>query len=96
MRFLQRQRLVASSNIQDSHSDNNLGWLHSIRQVSGLMMQETNACTPCHGTGKIFREKDRCRKCKGERVVEEKKVLEIYIPRGSKCVWLLFHFFRIY
>ncbi|KAL8656752.1 MAG: hypothetical protein Q9226_002566 [Calogaya cf. arnoldii] len=38
----------------------------------------------CKGTGNIYRDKDRCKKCKGERVVEEKKVLEIYIPRGSK------------
>ncbi|KAI9858362.1 MAG: hypothetical protein M1830_006337, partial [Pleopsidium flavum] len=32
----------------------------------------------------IFKEKDRCKKCKGNRVTEERKVLEIYIPRGSK------------
>ncbi|KAL8768937.1 MAG: hypothetical protein Q9209_004992 [Squamulea sp. 1 TL-2023] len=38
----------------------------------------------CKGTGNIYRDKDRCKKCKGERVVEEKKMLEIYIPRGSK------------
>ena len=50
----------------------------------GLVTQETVICSPCKGTGKIYREKDRCKKCKGERVVEEKKVLELYIPRGSK------------
>lgn len=50
----------------------------------GLVTQETVICRSCKGTGKIYRDKDRCKKCKGERVVEEKKVLEIYIPRGSK------------
>ncbi|KAI4254611.1 MAG: hypothetical protein LQ352_002992 [Teloschistes flavicans] len=38
----------------------------------------------CQGTGKVYKDKDKCKKCKGERVVEEKKVLELYIPRGSK------------
>ncbi|KAI4290475.1 MAG: hypothetical protein L6R35_000258 [Caloplaca aegaea] len=50
----------------------------------GLMTQETVICNPCKGTGKVYRDKERCKKCKGERVVEEKKVLELYIPRGSK------------
>jgi DnaJ family protein A protein 2 len=31
----------------------------------------------------VFKEKDKCRKCKGKRVTSEKKVLEIYIPRGA-------------
>ncbi|KAL8693117.1 MAG: hypothetical protein Q9218_002003 [Villophora microphyllina] len=38
----------------------------------------------CKGTGKVYKDKEKCKKCKGERVVEEKKVLELYIPRGSK------------
>ncbi|KAL8798821.1 MAG: hypothetical protein Q9182_006365 [Xanthomendoza sp. 2 TL-2023] len=50
----------------------------------GYVTQETVVCRPCKGTGNIYRDKDRCKKCKGERVVEEKKVLELYIPRGSK------------
>ncbi|KAI4201044.1 MAG: hypothetical protein LQ346_002247 [Caloplaca aetnensis] len=52
----------------------------------GLMTQETVICNSCKGTGKVYREKERCKKCKGERVVEEKKVLELYIPRGSKYI----------
>lgn len=52
----------------------------------GLVTQETVICNSCKGTGNVFRDKERCKKCKGERVVEEKKVLELYIPRGSKYV----------
>lgn len=40
-------------------------------------------CDSCSSTGSTFRDKDRCRKCKGRRVLEEKKVVEVYIPRGS-------------
>jgi DnaJ-class molecular chaperone len=46
--------------------------------------QEQVPCSNCRSTGQVFREKDRCKKCKGECVTEEKKVLEVYIPRGSK------------
>jgi DnaJ family protein A protein 2 len=60
------------------------GWNQTLRQVGpGLMTQENAPCSACKATGEMFREKDRCRKCKGTCVVEEKKVLEIYIPRGS-------------
>ncbi|KAL8952815.1 MAG: hypothetical protein Q9222_001287 [Ikaeria aurantiellina] len=50
----------------------------------GLVSQETVVCSSCRGTGTTYKEKDRCKRCKGERIVEQKKVLELYIPRGSK------------
>jgi len=56
-----------------------------LRQVGpGLVTQERMVCDNCTGTGKIFKEKDRCKKCKGKRTTSEKKVLEIYIPRGAR------------
>ncbi|KAI9759207.1 MAG: hypothetical protein M4579_002494 [Chaenotheca gracillima] len=56
-----------------------------LRSVGpGLVTQTTVPCHSCDGTGNVFREKDRCRKCKGKRVVEEKKMLELYVPRGSR------------
>lgn len=55
-----------------------------LRQVGpGLVTQERMICEPCSGTGNVFKEKDRCKKCKGKRTTSEKKVLEIYIPRGA-------------
>lgn len=61
------------------------GCNQSLRQVGpGLVTQENVPCGNCKSTGKVYRDKDRCRKCKGECVTEEKKVLEVYIPRGSK------------
>ncbi|KAI5806973.1 hypothetical protein EDC01DRAFT_699917 [Geopyxis carbonaria] len=62
------------------------GWIQTARQVgAGLITQETVACGSCSGTGEVFRDKDRCKRCKGACVVEEKKVLEIYIPRGARA-----------
>lgn len=61
------------------------GWNQSLRQVGpGLVTNENVPCGNCRSTGQVFRDKDRCRKCKGECLTEEKKVLEVYIPRGSK------------
>ncbi|KAL8786195.1 MAG: hypothetical protein Q9195_008314 [Heterodermia aff. obscurata] len=61
------------------------GSKQGLRSVGpGLVAQETVLCSVCRGTGSIFKDKDRCKKCKGNRVVEARKVLELYIPRGSR------------
>lgn len=63
------------------------GFMRGLRSVGpGLVTQETAICSSCKGSGKIFKEKDRCKKCKGERVTEARATLEVYIPRGSKYV----------
>ncbi|KAF2867722.1 hypothetical protein BDV95DRAFT_581616 [Massariosphaeria phaeospora] len=55
-----------------------------LRQVGpGLVTQETVPCGNCSGSGQLFKEKERCKKCKGKKVVESKNVLELYIPRGA-------------
>ena len=61
------------------------GAVVGLRSVGpGLVTQERMVCEPCSGTGKVFKEKDKCKKCKGKRTTSEKKVLEIYIPRGAR------------
>ncbi|KAF8442408.1 hypothetical protein L210DRAFT_3209972 [Boletus edulis BED1] len=39
-------------------------------------------CTECNGEGSKIREKDRCKKCKGEKTVKEKTRQEIFIEKG--------------
>ncbi|KAI9856515.1 MAG: hypothetical protein M1813_008893 [Trichoglossum hirsutum] len=61
------------------------GYTQGLRSVGpGLVTQESVTCNSCKGAGKLFKERDRCRKCKGDRVIEKTNFLEIYIPRGSK------------
>ncbi|KAF1849546.1 DnaJ-domain-containing protein [Cucurbitaria berberidis CBS 394.84] len=56
-----------------------------LRQVGpGLVTQETVPCGNCQGSGQVIPEKQRCKKCKGKKVVESKNVLELYIPRGAR------------
>lgn len=50
----------------------------------GLVQQVTIPCGTCNGRGSFFADKDKCKKCKGARTVQTKKVLELYIPPGSR------------
>ncbi|KAF2860010.1 DnaJ-domain-containing protein [Piedraia hortae CBS 480.64] len=60
------------------------GMTSRLRPVGpGLVTQETVPCSTCHGKGSFYVDKDKCKKCKGERTVKQKKLLELYIPRGS-------------
>ncbi|KAI1979618.1 DnaJ-like protein xdj1 [Ophidiomyces ophidiicola] len=62
-----------------------LGRKEAVVQIApGLMTQSMTECNVCDGLGHFFQAKDKCKKCKGSRVTEERKLLEIYIPRGAK------------
>lgn len=54
-----------------------------LRQMGPMLRRETLPCDHCQGSGMYYKEKDRCKKCKGKRTAKETKVLEMYIPRGS-------------
>ena len=43
-------------------------------------------CNSCKGASHVFKDKDQCKRCKGERITVEKKALELYVPPGAKCV----------
>ncbi|OZJ04907.1 hypothetical protein BZG36_02504 [Bifiguratus adelaidae] len=54
-----------------------------IRQLgAGMLQQMSVPCSACNGKGEIIKDKDRCKKCKGDKVIEEKKVLDIFIDKG--------------
>lgn len=60
-----------------------------VRQVlsqvgPGMLTQRMVECGACEGTGQVWNPKDKCKKCKGKRTTEEKKQLELYIPRGAR------------
>jgi DnaJ family protein A protein 2 len=39
-------------------------------------------CNDCRGSGQVISEKDKCGQCRGQKVVQEKKVLEVHIEKG--------------
>ncbi|AQK64135.1 Chaperone protein dnaJ 3 [Zea mays] len=57
----------------------------TIRQLGPSMIQQMQQpCNECKGTGESINEKDRCPGCKGEKVVQEKKVLEVHVEKGMQ------------
>ncbi|KAM5556142.1 dnaJ protein [Rosa sericea] len=57
----------------------------SIRHLGPSMVQQIqHACNDCKGTGETMRAKDRCGQCKGEKVVQEKKVLQVHVEKGMQ------------
>lgn len=56
-----------------------------IRQLGPGMVQQMQAvCPTCKGDGTAVDPKDRCTNCNGNRVISEKKILDVHIERGMK------------
>lgn len=55
----------------------------SIRQLGPNMIQQMqHVCSDCRGSGETISEKDKCGQCKGQKVVQDKKVLEVHVEKG--------------
>jgi DnaJ family protein A protein 2 len=50
----------------------------------GMVQQLQERCRQCGGEGEVIKAKDRCKKCNGDKVVEESKVLDIFIEKGMQ------------
>lgn len=56
-----------------------------LRQIGpGMVQQMQSACNACNGEGKSIDERDKCKGCKGQKVVKDRKVLEVHIEKGMK------------
>jgi DnaJ family protein A protein 2 len=57
----------------------------SIRQLGPNMIQQMqHVCPDCRGTGETISEKDKCGQCKGQKVVQDKKLLEVHVEKGMQ------------
>lgn len=55
----------------------------SIRHLGPNMIQQMqHVCPDCRGSGETISDKDRCPQCKGEKVAQEKKLLEVHVDKG--------------
>lgn len=50
----------------------------------GLTQHVQRRCAECQGQGTTLSEKDCCWTCKGKRVINETKILEVHIDKGMK------------
>jgi DnaJ family protein A protein 2 len=59
------------------------GWTYIQSQMGPNRFGTSRVtCSECEGHGEKLREKDRCKKCKGAKVVKEKSRQEIFIQKG--------------
>jgi DnaJ family protein A protein 2 len=49
-----------------------------------MIQQMQQPCSECRATGETISDKDRCGQCKGDKVVTEKKVLEVVVEKGMQ------------
>ncbi|XP_072959734.1 chaperone protein dnaJ A6-like [Typha angustifolia] len=55
------------------------------RQIGlGMIQQMQHVCPECRGAGEVISDKDKCPQCKGNKVVQEKKVLEVHVEKGMQ------------
>ncbi|CAA7048548.1 unnamed protein product [Microthlaspi erraticum] len=90
---LKRNALCSKCNGKGSKSGASLtcggcqgtGMKVTIRQLGpGMIQQMQHACNECKGTGETINDKDRCPQCKGDKVIPEKKVLEVNVEKGMQ------------
>lgn len=56
-----------------------------VQQIGpGMVQQIQTMCSDCRGEGERINPKDRCKQCNGNKVVREKKILEVHIKKGMK------------
>jgi len=59
------------------------GWTNTKTRLAPGRYGMTQArCTECKGVGEKLKEKDRCKRCKGEKTVKEKTRQEIFVEKG--------------
>ncbi|XP_058104391.1 chaperone protein dnaJ A6-like [Magnolia sinica] len=57
----------------------------STRRIGpGMIQQMQHICSECDGSGEVISEKDKCTQCKGNKVTQEKKVLEVHVEKGMQ------------
>jgi len=55
----------------------------TIRQIGpGMVQQMQSVCPECRGSGQMISEKDKCQQCRGNKVIQEKKILEVHVEKG--------------
>jgi len=54
-----------------------------VRQISMGYVQQTEHCRDCNGEGQVIKEKDKCTACKGQKVNQVSKTLEVDIDKGA-------------
>nr|CAD7201752.1 unnamed protein product [Timema douglasi] len=57
----------------------------AYRQLGpGMSQQIQTRCGECSGEGEVINDKDRCTSCRGKKVQNQTKILEVHVDKGMK------------
>lgn len=71
------------SSVKECRDCKGTGMVVKVAQLGpGMYTQTSSPCTDCRGQGKIIEPKHMCKKCKGAKVLKERKVIEVQIDKG--------------
>ncbi|KAK2952928.1 putative Chaperone protein DnaJ [Blattamonas nauphoetae] len=63
---------------------NGTGMKTVVQQLGpGFVSQSRQPCRECKQKGVIIAEKDKCKKCNGECVIQDKKIIEVHVEAGT-------------
>jgi DnaJ family protein A protein 2 len=55
-----------------------------MRQMGPMIQRFQTVCPDCSGQGETCPAKDKCKECKGKKIVNERKVLQVHIDKGMQ------------
>ncbi len=55
-----------------------------MRQMGPMIQRFQQVCPDCNGEGEIIKDADRCKVCKGKKIVNERKVLQVHVDKGMQ------------
>eukprot|EP00759_Apiculatamorpha_spiralis_P015715 PhF_6_TR22307/c0_g1_i1/m.31568/K09505/DNAJA4; DnaJ homolog subfamily A member 4 len=59
------------------------GVVLAVREIfPGMAQRVQMRCDVCHGQGQAIRPEDICQDCRGQKVVKDRKVIEIHVEKG--------------
>ncbi|KRZ39551.1 DnaJ -like protein subfamily A member 1, partial [Trichinella pseudospiralis] len=47
-----------------------------------IVQQVQSVCSECRGNGEIISPKDRCKECNAQKVIRQKKIIEVHVDKG--------------
>ena len=55
-----------------------------MQMAPGYIVQAKQTCDDCGGQGENIKKENICKKCKGEKLMDEKREIEVHIQPGTK------------
>jgi DnaJ family protein A protein 2 len=55
-----------------------------VTRMASMITRQIVTCPSCSGTGELLDPKDRCKKCLGKKVIEEKKPQVVHVEPGME------------